>query len=331
MASGWRFAELDARIAAEVAEFLPERIFDAHAHLARRRDIPDLPGLLRRGPQNVTPRQWRLRLGRQVGEGRLAGALFMPYPTPQADVGLLNRRLLADLDATPEARGALLVTPDERPGELAALAEHPQVVGLKPYHFYARTANTLQAPLASYLPEWAWRLADQRGLTIVIHLVRTGALADEHNRRALREMCTRYPGARAQLAHAARGFHAPNTVRHVAEIADLPNVYFDSSAICEASPLVAIIRACGPERLLWGSDFPVSELRGRPVTVGDGFLWLDEDTVRWELVRRLGRPTLAGLEALRALREACELTELRPRQVRAVFHGNARRLYGITG
>ena len=124
-------------------------------------------------------------------------------------------------------------------------------------------------------------MAHERGLAITLHLVRDAALADPGNQRDLRSFCTRYPNARLILAHAARGFHAPNTVNGLAGLRGLENVWFDTSGICEPEAFQAILTGFGPRRLLWGSDFPVSEIRGRCVTVGEGFAWLQPDTVLW--------------------------------------------------
>jgi len=330
MHRNWTFTDLDAKIAAEFGDFLPATLFDSHAHLYRVRDMPEPVGALQsEGPANVTPRIWRSRLGRQLGPERLAGALFMPFPVPGADPALLNRRLLEDLDREPGSRGAVIITPNCRREDVEALLAHPQVIGFKPYHCFAPGSDTSQASLREFVPELAWELAHERGLVIVLHIVRHAAWADPDNQRTLLDWCERFPGARVQMAHAARGFHALNTVRHVRLLASLENVWFDTSGICEAAALVAILRECGHRRLLWGSDFPVSEIRGRCVTVGDGFVWLDGDSVKWDELPALGQPTLVGLESMRALREACETVGLSRAQLRYVFAGNARRLFGL--
>ena len=328
MPGNWQFTSLDADIAAEFAEFVPERVFDAHAHLYRLRDLPEPPpAFLVEGPANVTPRIWRSRLERQVGAGRVAGGLLMPFPTPGCDVALLNRRLLEDLDHDEMSVGALLIAPETDREELAAALDHPRAAALKPYHCFSPRASTQDSTLEEYLPEWAWRLADERRLAIVLHLVRHGALSDPANQRAIVTTCRRYRNARLQLAHAARGFHAPNTVRGIAAIEGLENVWFDSSGICEAAALAAILRAFGPSRLVFGSDFPVSEIRGRCVTVGDGFVWLYPESLDWQSIHPPVHPTLVGLESLRALREAAQIAGLSRAEVRQIFHGAARDLY----
>ncbi len=328
MPGNWQFTPLDADIAADLAGFLPKRVFDAHAHLYRLRDLPEPPpAFLLEGPAKVTPRVWRGRLERQIGRGRITGGLLMPYPTPGCDVALLNRRLLEDLERDEASVGALLVAPECDRDELVAALEHPRVVALKPYHCFSPRANTQDSTIEEYLPEWAWRLAHERGLVIVLHVVRHRALSDPDNQRTIIAMCRRYPNARLQLAHAARGFHAPNTVRGIAAIEGLDNIWFDSSGICEAAALVAILRTFGPSRLMFGSDFPVSDIRGRCVTVGDGFVWLYPESLDWPSIHPPVRASLVGLESLRALREAAETVGLSRAELRQIFHGAARDLY----
>lgn len=328
MPGNWDFTSLDAGIALDLAEFVPQRVFDAHAHLYRTCDLPQPPpDLLSEGPDRATPRVWRARLERQVGRGRVAGGLIMPFPVPACDIARLNRRLLEDLERDEECVGGALVAPDSDRDELAEVLEHPRMVALKPYHVFSARSATQDSTPDEFLPRWAWEVAHQRGLVIVLHLVRHQALNDPRNQRIIVEMCRRYSNARLQLAHAARGFHPPNTLRGLRSLEGLDNVWFDTAGICESAALVAILRSFGPERLMFGSDFPVCEIRGRCVSVGDGFLWLYPETLDWEAQHPPVRPTLVGLEALRALRDAADMAGLRGPQVRQVFHDTARDLY----
>ena len=67
-------------------------------------------------------------------------------------------------------------------------------------------------------------------------------------------------------------FHAIDGLKG---IEGLDNLYFDTAVVCESGALEAIINKFGHERLLYGSDFPVTHARGRAVTLGDSFHWLD--------------------------------------------------------
>lgn len=51
------------------------------------------------------------------------------------------------------------------------------------------------------------------------------------------------------LAHAARGFNARYTVEGIASLRGIDNVFFDTSAICEAAAMEAMLREFGPTLL----------------------------------------------------------------------------------
>jgi len=330
MIENWTFTDLDGQVAQELQDFLPERIFDAHAHVYRLADLNmEGEGLFGEGPPEVGISTWREYGARIFGEARLQGGLFLATPSANCDPERVNAYLLAQLEAEPGSRGSILVTPDDTAAGLDPLLQHPQVMGFKPYHFFSHDKPTFQAPIPSYLPEWVRELADARGLTITLHMVKSLALADADNQRHIRSMCLKYPGAQLILAHAARGFHAPNTAKGLHALRGLENVWFDMSAICEPEALVAILRAFGPRRLLWGSDFPVSESRGRAVTAGDGFVWLQADTVNWDKVSPECHPILVELESLRALKGAADGLGLNDEDVQDIFCDNSWRLLGL--
>ncbi|MCE5251715.1 aminotransferase class III-fold pyridoxal phosphate-dependent enzyme, partial [bacterium] len=325
----WPFNELDRAVAGEISSFLPDRIFDSHAHLWRVADWEaPKPNIFTDGPDEVTIDVWRACIGRQVGESRLVGGLFIAVPMCAIDPA--NGFLADQLENEPGSRGLICVSPGYPKEKAISLLQHPAIAGFKPYHTFSAEVPTFQSSIAGYLPEWVWELADERGLVITLHLVRDRALADSGNQREIREMCRKYPRARLILAHAARGFHAPNTVEGISSLRGIENVWFDTSAVCESSALAAILDEFGPRRLLWGSDFCVSEMRGRCVTAGDGFVWLSDETISWDGLSPACHPTLVGLESLRALREAADICCLDDGDIRDIFCDNALRLLGIT-
>ncbi len=329
--NNWTFTELDQHIAGEVQEHLPPTVFDAHAHLWRTANFaPPVAELWAEGPAEAGVDVWRRHIARQVGATRLQGGLLIPVPLLSPDaIPHANADIFAQIVGNPALKALALVAPCMSPDACRPLLDNPQMAGFKPYHVFSDTAPTWQAPIASFVPEWVWETAHERGLVITLHLVRDAALADPDNQRDLRHWCTKYPNARLILAHAARGFHAPNTIKGIAGLRGLENVWFDTSGICEAEALVAILREFGPRRLLWGSDFPVSEIRGRCVTVGDGFAWLQPDTVAWDKTGPQGRPTLVGLESLRAVLAAADVLHLDAADRQEIFGDNARRVLGL--
>ncbi len=328
----WTFTETDAVIAAAVQERLPERMFDIHAHLYRKHDLGQPgPELTEQGPDTVDVGVWRTHLGKEAGQQRLAGGLFLPYPVKHGDVDAGNDFLLAQVDAAELARGLIVITPDSDRAKAESYFRNPRIIGFKPYHVFAHRDQTFDAALDEYLPEWVWEMADAHGAVILLHLVRQAALSDPGNQDAILRYCTKYLKANLLLAHAGRGFHAPNTIRALPALKGLKNVYFDLAAVCEPDALMAIVKTFGPRRLLWGSDFPVSQQRGKCVTVGDAFSWICPRRIDVDPAAPVCHPTLVGLESLRAVTLMAELMDLSKQDIEDIFFNNARRLLRIQG
>jgi len=328
----WTFTQVDCEIAGRLRSVIPSRLFDVHAHLYRTCDLGEpAPALASRGPGVVDAEVWRNRLSQCVGADRLIGALFFPYPAKGGNVRAANEFLISQLDLAELIRGLILVTPEAALREVGEHAAHPRVCGFKPYHLFAGGPDTFEAEIEDYAPEWVWGLAHERRLVIMLHLVRSRALSDPGNQRSILRLCSKYPDAKLILAHAGRGFHAPNTIDALPVLRGIDNLWFDSSAICEPEALMAVIKTLGPGRLLWGSDFPVSHQRGKCATVGDAFSWVCPRRIDVDPTAPTCHPTLVGLESLRALAVAAQLLDLTSEDLDRIFFRNAVQLLGMTG
>ena len=332
MISNWTWTEPDQRVADDLQQDLPERLFDAHAHLYRKDDLTGVgpEEIFAQTPGEASFAQWHDHLGRQVGSDRLVGGLFFPVPrVPTDGIDAANNYLEGQLRPNQASRGLMLVDPGYPEAKVADRLAGGRIVGFKVYHTFSPMKPTIEAPIDSFLPEWVWQCADEHRLVIMLHLVKSRALTDPDNRRYLRASCEKYPNARLILAHAARSCHAPHAAQGLPALRGLENVWFDTSGICESAALTAILEQFGPRRLLWGSDFPISEIRGKCVTVGEGFGWLQPDTVHWDRLAPLCDPTLVGLESLRALQQAIDDVGLNRDDVRDVYCDNTLRLLGM--
>ncbi len=327
----WSVCEADAQPAEILGRSLPSAIMDMHAHLYRT-DTLSVPAgsFFSKGPDEVDVSVWRENLGRLVGQERLSGALFLPVPfVPRERIDEVNAWIMGVVDGLPQCKTLALVAPGMDRSQVEPLVSHPGFAGFKPYHTYSTSQPTFDSPPGDYVPEWAWEMAQEHSLIITLHLVRSGAMADPDNISYLQTHCRKYPGARVVLAHAGRSFHGPNAGAGSAALCGLPNLYFDLSAICEAEPLMALIDAFGPRKLMWGSDFPVSQDRSRAVTVGDGFYWLGQAALDAEKGNVPCSLWPVGLESMRALLAAAEHVGLDKADLEDVFCRNAQRLLGF--
>ena len=322
-----RDAELFER---RLRSFVPPDSFDVHAHwytLAAS-------GLFQ--PDEFDPSEdkvggavYREKTAAWMGDRRPSDGLFFGLPSSATvDAAATNAFVAGEVRGSPHSRGLMLIRPNDAPDAVEAAIDAHRFAGLKVYHTFANRPDTPQAELDEYLPRWAWEIADRRGLVIMLHLVKPRALADAANQATLRQRLRTFSRAKVILAHAGRGFCADHAVEGIASLAGLENVFFDTSAICEPGALEAIVRQFGAGRLMFGSDFPISNLRGRCTSLGDGFFWLYEHNVDWDGTPD-SAPTLVGIESLLALRQACRQLGLTDPDVERIFCTNARDLLGL--
>jgi len=254
-----------------------------------------------KGPKKATIEIWQEFVGRLIGKSRLKGGLFLGFP--MCDIDKTNDFLISQLKNNIFCKGEILVSPDYPQEKLLEYINLPFISGLKPYHTFSSEKPTFDSSIKGFAPEWMWELADRYNLVITLHIVKHKALADPENQQEIRELMEKYPNAKLILAHAARGFHSTNTVSGISSLRGLEGVFFDLSAITESASVVAILEEFGPKKILWGSDFGISEFRGKAVTI--------------------------GIESLRAIHEAAEIFALNDNDIKDIFYNNSVQLLGL--
>lgn len=326
----WIVADADRELwDRELESFVPPRIFDAHAHWYRADHFPAdaAPGLVKSGPPVAGATAFDECIG-QLTPGRSTEGLFFPFPHAQVEVDAANEFLAAELRGRPGSRGQMLITPAQDPEFIRQTVRRCGFVGLKCYHVFSPRRPTFDSFIEEFLPEEQVRIAHEEGLSITLHMVRSRALADPANQATIRRYCERYPQMRLILAHAARGFNVHHTLQGVDALRGLPNVWCDTSAITDSGAIEAIVRTLGHERVLYGSDFPVSHLRGRCVSLGDSFLWISAANTQLDVPYGRIDLALVGHESLRTLKVAALALRLSDAQVEDIFHRSAAALFG---
>jgi glutamate-1-semialdehyde 2,1-aminomutase len=311
----------------ELASFVPDRVFDAHAHvwtdkcMAAGRKIPSLPHTA--GYPEFS------RMLRELHSGRSCAANIFHRICPREHLSEANAWTSEQVRCDSNYRGLFISTPEDDPEWLRQEVRRLGLHGLKCYHLYSDTDPTWEAQIPDYLPELHVQVADQEGWLIMLHLVRSRACADPHNLKWIRHYCETYPNMKMILAHSGRGFQPEHNLEGLPQLKGLVNLHFDTSANCDPMAHQAIIRIIGHEKLMYGTDLPVSHLRGRSVATADSFVWLYEDSPVWVEKHTRIKPVLVGLEHLRSVKWACWSERLSDRQVEDVFWNNAAELFGI--
>jgi L-fucono-1,5-lactonase len=272
-------------------------VIDAHVHYWRvdRGDYgwltPDLPICRDFGPADAAP---------LFAASGITGVVLVQAAPTEAE----TRFLLSLAAEDPHVRGVVgwvdTMRPDA-PERLAALAEDPALRGIR--------------PMRQDIPEDDWMLRpEQDGAYRAIVELGLGfdALARVRHLPHLPRLAERHPGLRIVIDHGAKpdiagGGLAPwrNAMRTVAAFPQISCKL--SGLVTEAAPgatfdairpyAETLLELFGPERLMFGSDWPVLTLRCDYAT------W-------WDWAQRL-------------------TVHLSPAEREGIFGGNARAFYGI--
>lgn len=326
--------ELDREIfQSELDGFVPDSVLDAHAHIwSRSARSPTIPKGFEQFDEEITLEVWR-RWMDELLPGRRQGGLMIPLAikATQAIAQQQNEFASRQAQLDPLCRPSMFISPRMDPDYVRQEASRLKVAGFKCYHTESPRRPTWDSDIPEFLPEELVRIAGEEGLAITLHMVKARSVADPSNQYWIRKYCEKYPDMKLILAHAARSFNPRFAAEGMESLRGLQNLWCDTSAVAEAGAYETIIEVLGHERLLWGSDFPVGNTRGRYVAVGDSWVWIDGENV--------GRPgyagdggsvfTLNGLESLRALKRAVLHLRLSDNQVEDIFFGNLAGILGI--
>lgn len=315
-------------IISKLAGFVPDEIFDIHAHPYNPAHFASdaWPFLKDVGTLGCT--EHRNALLRYMPAKTIHGLYFgMPHRT--ADRDTMNRwvREETQLNGTALSRALKVVSPKDDPVLTADELRNGLFCGLKVYHIYAERPDTMNASIAEYAPDWMWEILNEINGVMLLHMVMDEAIANKDNQNEIRRLSRTYPNVRLVLAHNARSFNYRNARSGLHILTDLDNVVVDTSAIGETESFRAAWKALGPRRILWGSDFAISEMRGRCITTGSYFHWHFPENLKsdFKSATETGT-TLVGIESLLCLQEMCEDEGLTTEDIGDIFLNNALRL-----
>lgn len=200
-------------------------------------------------------------------------------------------------------------------------------IGLKPYLWYAPSGNLWEARIRDFMPELQIAVANRYGLIIGLHLSKKQAIADSENLNELEHLIEKYPRVRWILYHGARSFSGWAIEKAAARLRNFPNIWIESSAVCETDAFDAIFSNIDLSRVCYGSDdFNAGMTRGKYIAWGYGWELMDGRNQTFNTDHCDGRMTFVRYEMLRAMRRAALNQRLTRGQIEDVFYNNAARL-----
>ena len=303
----------------ELEDFVPEKVFDAHAHLWNDRFAPGGKSAVAEVDFDALDR-W----SKAVFPGRELGYLLLGYPMAGLDCDGFHRFMAAEIAKSPHKLGSTVVTPEISPEKLDGLIRRCRFTGLKPYRSFA--PDPANCRITDYFPEGQIAVADEHRLCVTMHMAKFDGAADPENLADLAYLTRRYPHVRWILAHCARAFNPFTLEQTVFKLREMPNIWYDLSAVCDARSFYLLFKHEDRSRLLFGTDnICAGGVHGKYITWGKG----------WQFFRSTAQPhcrpdaALVCYESLRAIRQAADMAGLTAGEIENIFWGNAKNFFGF--
>jgi len=199
-------------------------------------------------------------------------AVFFGMPTPRADEGVTNDYVARE-SAKPGLYPLAIVGRDRMPPDIL----RGRIVESRFFGYKVRLDwigdDYGDLSVGEMIGPSEMELADELGLIVLLHVPGSRRLADPNVQRGVREYARRYTNARIVLAHCGRCYTPGEMLAAIRSVQDLENVYFDTAMVMEPSVLHVVFDCIGPGRMLFATDLPVANMRGRRTYVMDH--WVD--------------------------------------------------------
>ncbi|MCX7423113.1 MAG: aminotransferase class III-fold pyridoxal phosphate-dependent enzyme [Planctomycetia bacterium] len=312
----------------ELQDFVPDRVFDAHIHMFHPEHLTAAPASAWGHTDFSALQQWAARLY----PGRETHFLVLGTPIRGIDVTAHNRWCIEQVSHDPQSRMNRLVTPSCRVQDIERDVREQGFIGLKPYRLFSVTGDIAQCRIHEFLPHEQLELANELGLWVTMHLSRFHGCADEFNLDDLREFTgSRYPNVKWILAHCARSFTYWPIRKAIDQLRDMPNIWYDVSAVTDVRPLITLFSREDRRRILYGSDgVDATYFHGQYAAMGRAWQYVDIDRFNLQFPHCDGRPILAIYEQLLSMKHAAEIAQWSKDDIQNLFWRNAVAAFGVS-
>lgn len=326
-------------------DFLPSRITDIHAHVWLKEF--EVSGVA--SPQRAVTWTSLVAADNSIADLRYtydqlfpdsqSQALVFGFPSDEWDIDLSNNYVSREA----ESAGffpLMLSRPEWTAADFSDRLQKGRFLGAKVYlNFADPRIPGDQIRIFDFIPHHQLEVLDSRRAILILHIPRPGRLKDEQNLADLVEIDQRYPNISVVVAHVGRAYCDGDVGDAFAVLEQAPGLLFDISANTNSSVFEQAIRAVGSERLMFGTDLPITRMRmkricrdGRYVNLVPPGLYGDVTTdPNMDEVSEADAPelTLFVYEEVDAFRRAAERCDLTTTDIEAVFQTNASKVLSL--
>lgn len=313
----------------QIAPILPDKILDFHTHIwtkdvwkAEQRQ--DTPG----GKYMVTTKDYTIedliQDGKMMFPDRCFEAVCFGQPSPTADLKKSNDYVIGVTGNS--GLYPLIITGRDttNPAELEEAVTQKGFLGYKVFLNWVGD-DYGKITIEDMIGPAEMEIANKLGLIVLLHVPRAERLADPDVCKGVERLSKDYPNASIVLAHCGRCYLPDEAKQAMGAMKSLENVYLDTAMVMEPTAIEIVLDNVGPAKLLFATDLPVANMRGRRVYVMDH--WVDlvlegYSASAYRVSSNNMRATFMVYEIILAIRRAAERIGLSEQQIHDIFYQN---------
>ena len=263
----------------EIAGFLPDEIIDIHTHIW-------LEGLAAWPAESAEKRSvsWPGLVAKDNSAEDLIETYRLMFPGKKVTPLVFGN--VPHLSGLPALNGYVRESA-ARHGFPALFFSHPQMApdalerelleggyaGVKSYLSFAPPyIPEAEIRCFDFFPPGQLEVINKLKKIVMLHIPRHGRLRDRVNLEQILEIKRNFPGVLLIIAHVGRAYCDGDVGGAFGALAAAGDLLFDISANCNRNVFEELIRAVGPERILFGSDMPILRMRTRRICEGDRYI-----------------------------------------------------------
>jgi len=328
--------------AENLADFLPDKIFDAHVHIYNK---PKADGEI--SNRTVT---WPSRVAdknpvedlTETSGLMFPGKKYVPLMFASLEKNAAGfesaNEYVSKVSAEYGYPALFFAVPETPPDELEKKIKKGGFSGIKAYLSYAPgyiPADEIR--IYDFLPRNQLDVIDKNGWAVMLHLPRSGRLRDPVNLAQLMEIESDYKNLKLIVAHAGRAYCDSDAGGAFDILKNTERMMFDISANTNDFIFEKLIEKVGSSRILYGSDLPITRMRMRRTERGGTYVnlvprGLYGDVLNDKNMGELDAPEADELtfflyEEIGAFKKAAQRTGVKKEDIEKIFWKNGASLF----
>jgi len=323
----------------ELKDFLPDKIFDVHCHIALRehkKPAPLKPGEVKR---TVT---WPSLVAKQNSIEDLQETYELFFPGKQckalvfSDAGHSDEinRYVSEASHRVGFPALYYSHPNQSAEEIEQKIREGGFLGLKSYlNLSPAYLPEAEIRIFDFFPKHQLAKLDEMGAICMLHIPRHGRLKDQVNIQQILEIKREFPNVRLIVAHIGRAYTKADVGDAFTYLTQAPDLMYDFCANCCEYAITELIRNVGVKHVMFGLDLPILRMRTHRIEENGTYINLippglygdpsQDSHLREVSPEEAEKITFFAYEELLALKRAAKTLGLSKEDIEDIMHNNA--------